>query len=296
MDLRHLQYFLAVAHELNFTRAAASLHMAVSPLSRAIRELEGEVGCALLTRTTRNVELTEAGVALLPLAQDILARVNSLSYLTNLRASGNSELAVGIRSVPASFTAMLIERVFEPAAPRLRVKFRANPVREQIKQLLIGDIALAVISEPVDDPRIAYLPVMVEQAAVALPDTPEHRSIDVVLPYHLRDLDLMVGDIAYRDMFEEYVTAARSVSEDRTPVIGGFRFEVANGGVAAFTMFNPESPLHITVQGPGVVIRPLPETVRYTTHLAWLREREGLDDLGVILAQARIAFMSPVEY
>lgn len=296
MDLRHLQYFLAVAHELNFTRAAASLHMAVSPLSRAIRELEAEVGCALLTRNTRNVELTTAGSAMVPLAQDILARVNSLSYLTNLRASGSSELVVGIRSVPASFTTTLIERVFDQAAPKSQVKFRANPVPEQIRQLLIGDIALAIVSEPVEDPRIAYLPVMVEQAAIALPDTPGHRALEVVLPHHLHDLDLMVGDIAYRDVFEPYVSAARSVSEDRTPVIGGFRFEIANGGVAAFTMLNPESPLHATVQGPGVVIRPLPDTIRYTTHLAWLRERQGLDDLGVLIAQARIAFSSPVEY
>jgi DNA-binding transcriptional LysR family regulator len=73
MDIRHLRYFEAVARELNFTRAAARLHISVPPLSQRIRALEEELGTRLFERTTHYTRLTEAGDRLLPLASRILA-------------------------------------------------------------------------------------------------------------------------------------------------------------------------------------------------------------------------------
>jgi DNA-binding transcriptional LysR family regulator len=76
LELRHLRYFIAVAEELNFSRAAERLHMAQPPLSVAIRQLEQELGATLLERTTRDVRLTEAGRAFLDGAHATLAELD----------------------------------------------------------------------------------------------------------------------------------------------------------------------------------------------------------------------------
>src|SRR3954467_11480676 len=75
IELRQLRYFVAVAEELHFGHAAERLHMSQSPLSRAIRDLERQLGVVLFVRTTRRVELTQAGIALLERARRALADV-----------------------------------------------------------------------------------------------------------------------------------------------------------------------------------------------------------------------------
>src|ERR671935_2839904 len=75
IELRHLRYFVAVAEELNFSRAAERLHMAQPPLSAAIRQLERELGTQLLLRTTREVRLTDAGSSFLDGARRTLAEL-----------------------------------------------------------------------------------------------------------------------------------------------------------------------------------------------------------------------------
>ena len=88
LELRHLRYFVAVAEELNFSRAAERLHMAQPPLSVAIRQLEQEVGAELLERTTREVKLTGAGRTLLAGARGVLTEVERAVAATRRAAAG----------------------------------------------------------------------------------------------------------------------------------------------------------------------------------------------------------------
>ena len=76
IEIRQLRYFVAVAEELHFGRAAERLHMSQSPLSRAIRELEQDLGLVLFVRTTRSVELTAAGSVLLERSRRALAEID----------------------------------------------------------------------------------------------------------------------------------------------------------------------------------------------------------------------------
>jgi DNA-binding transcriptional LysR family regulator len=88
IELRHLRYFVAVAEELNFSRAAQRLHMAQPPLSVAIRQLEQELGAELLERTTREVTLTDAGRTLLDGTRRIFAELDHTVTSTRRAAAG----------------------------------------------------------------------------------------------------------------------------------------------------------------------------------------------------------------
>src|ERR1700761_3850556 len=99
MELRHLRYFVAVAEELHFTRAAERLHIAQPPLSQQIRALEDELGVRLFERTRRSVALTDAGHALLERARELLAATQSLPAQLQRIARGEvGQLRIGFSS------------------------------------------------------------------------------------------------------------------------------------------------------------------------------------------------------
>ena len=113
VELRQLRYFVAVAEELHFGRAAERLHMSQSPLSRAIRELERDVGAVLFIRTTRHVELTPAGSALLSRARVALTEVDvALDEARRAAQPGPEVIAIG----HGPFSRSLAERVAEQVA------------------------------------------------------------------------------------------------------------------------------------------------------------------------------------
>ena len=96
MELRHLRYFVAVAEERHFGRAAERLHIAQPPLSQQIRRFEAELGEPLLYRTTRSVELAPAGEVLLERGREILAAVDSAVEDARRAARGEyGRLAIG---------------------------------------------------------------------------------------------------------------------------------------------------------------------------------------------------------
>ena len=156
MELRHLRYFRAVAEELHFGRAAQRLHIAQPPLSQQIKQLEDELGVALLVRSTRRVELTAAGQDYLRQVEAILDSVDAAARRAQRIADGRQgNLAIGcVGSATYSLLPRFV-RALREVLPDVDVSVRGEMLAsEQLAALASGDIDLALLRMPVETPGL----------------------------------------------------------------------------------------------------------------------------------------------
>jgi DNA-binding transcriptional LysR family regulator len=166
LDLRKLRYFVAVAEELHFGRAAERLYIAQPVLSRQIRKLEQELGTDLLLRTSRNVTLTPAGLQVLAEARSLLAAADATRRRIEDVASGEAALTVGF-FVGDSFTAAL--EAFGAQYPDVAINLLRIYWNDQTEALLDGRADVAFVHLPVDDQGLELLPVRSEPRVAVLP-------------------------------------------------------------------------------------------------------------------------------
>jgi DNA-binding transcriptional LysR family regulator len=170
MELRHLRYFLAVADELHFGRAAARLHIAQPPLSQQIRQLEAELGFPLFLRTQRRVRLTEAGAAFRDEARTLLERLEQAKAAAGRVARGEAgALAVGF---VASATYGLLPRLyrrFRERHPGVALTLDEMSTAEQVEALRAGRIQLGLARPPVGDDALQAELLADEALVAALP-------------------------------------------------------------------------------------------------------------------------------
>src|SRR5215210_5008862 len=175
VELRHLRYFLAVAEELNFSRAAERLHIAQPALSAQVRALEAQLGCELFTRTTRHVALTPAGATLLEEVRDILDRVEAA--LTNVQAVGRAErrvLRVGFAAHGAGEVGVEILRRFSDSSPATETELVTASTLQQLQGHLRNRVTdVAFVWLPLLYDELEAQPLLVESRFVAM--QPEHR-------------------------------------------------------------------------------------------------------------------------
>ncbi|MBE9095292.1 LysR family transcriptional regulator [Tychonema sp. LEGE 07203] len=172
MELRHLRYFIAVAEELNFTRAAERLHIAQPPLSQQIQHLEAELGFQLFRRTKRTVQLTAAGQVFFEESQKILLQVDRAIQLGRQTSRGElGQLTVGFVSSASHNVVPPILQAFRTRYWAVKLELHELTTNEQLQRLRCGRIDLGFVRPPVEEDGINSEIVFREPLMVALPET-----------------------------------------------------------------------------------------------------------------------------
>lgn len=259
MELRHLRYFVAVAEELHFRRAAERLHMSQPPLSLQIRALEKELGVSLLHRDRRGVALTDAGSAFLPEARAVLRSAEHAALTAQRVASGEQgALSVGfVGSTMYGRVPQLLRR-FREERPDVQIRLRELRPAEQMEALRARDIDIGFLRPPMHADDVTVHMLFEESMVVALPS--EHR-LAARRRIAVRDLSdesiitLAPGDAPGVAAAIETLLAdagvAPHVVQEATELPTAIGLVAAGFGVS----FVPESLT--ALQRPGVVYRPL---------------------------------------
>jgi DNA-binding transcriptional LysR family regulator len=235
MELRHLRYFVAVADERNFTRAAERLCIAQPPLSRQIQQLEEELGVVLIEKGMRPLQLTEAGRFFHVHAQELLAKAAELKSMT--QRVGKIERTLSIGFVASTLYGLLPEIVqrFRTRYATVEVSFHEMTTMQQIQALKDGVIDVGFGRVKHEDPNIRRILLREERLIVALPaNHPRAAATDPVKLVDLQQECLIIYPKAPRPSFADQVLAAFS-ERSITPykVMEVRELQIAIGLVAA---------------------------------------------------------------
>jgi DNA-binding transcriptional LysR family regulator len=193
VELRHLRYFVAVAEEGHFGRAAERLHLTTPTLSQQIRALEREVGAPLLVRHSRGVRLTPAGAALRDAGRGVLAAADeALAAARQAAGLATGTFRLGLlRGIPDGLLDRL-EALLAEAAPGYRAVPVSGSTSDQLRMLEAGELDLALVREPVALPAgAARLALVTDEIGVLVAGTHPLADREVVKPSELTGQELL---------------------------------------------------------------------------------------------------------
>lgn len=259
MELRQLRYFIAVAHERHFGRAAQRLHMTQPPLSMQIRQLEEELGVALFIRNTRKVALTDAGRVFLGHAESILTDLSHGIQETQHAGSGLAgRLEIGFISSATLSVLPPALHEFSKRYPAVNLELKEVSSGHQIDALYNESIRIGIIRLPIQATGMTIEPLLRESLIVALPENHElatHSQLDLdtiatqpLISSHRQDMPGFHDQV--RGLFEKrnITPNIRQRTLQLETIIG-----LVAGGVGISIL--PSSSRHL--RRDGVIYRPL---------------------------------------
>jgi DNA-binding transcriptional LysR family regulator len=253
VELRHLRYFVAVAEELNFRRAAERVYVAQGAFSEQVRKLERELGVRLLDRTPRGASLTDAGAALLPEARRVLHQVEVARLAArNARDHAGSRLRIGYMAAALPGSVPRAVQRLAATMPLLETSLEAGSAQRLIEAIRAEAIDAAVVSLPVPMEGLRITPLGEQRAVAALPSSHEHATRP----------EIRLEQLAPKRI----VVLAR---EANRPLYDGILASCRNSGLSPALVEMPDENLEhallAVASGAGVALLPESVSERYAT-------------------------------
>ncbi len=278
MEFRHLRYFLVLAEELHFGRAARRLAISQPPLSLNIQQLEASVGARLLTRNSKSVQLTAAGLAFVPAARALLEQAASAANLAKDVSEGMAgSLTIGFSGTMLFSGLPLILARFQADHPRLRLLLKELSSSEQLVELVQGRLDLGFVHTTRVPPELSQIRVASQAFVGCLPASHALAGQATLALAQLQGEPFAVVSKAVSPDYHERILALCAASGFDPEI----RYElrhwlsvvslVAQGmGVALVPAALQQSAL------AGAVFVPLQEdAMTYETHCLWKTSRDS---------------------
>jgi DNA-binding transcriptional LysR family regulator len=305
MELRHLRYFLTVAEERQFTRAAARLHIQQPPLSQQIQELERELGFALFTRLPRGVELTSAGAAFETDARAVLDALDQ--GVVNARRVANGQLGsvrIALTSSAAFHPlATAAIRRFRATHPHIAIDLNEINAADIIERMMNGRVDAGILRKPIEMPAELRFDLLHEERMVlVLPVGHKLLPAKGVRPGKQPRVPLkaLAGEsfIFVRrpgapGMYADFIRACETVGfkpemvSEVPRMLSAINLVAAGGGItlvpASMQRYQQETVVYCAVAGDEAFSAPL--------HL--VTRRDAANPAALRFAQAVLAFVSP---
>jgi len=283
MEFRHLRYFLALAEELHFGRAAQRLSISQPPLSLNIQQLEASVGAQLFTRNSRGVQLTAAGQAFVPAARALLAQAGAAMREAREVAQGQAgELQIGFAGTLLYCGLPQVLQRFQDSHPKLRLVMRELSSSEQLSELVRDRLDVGFVHTPRVPPGFEQILVVSQPMVACLPKKHALAKARSIALQDLQGQALVVVSRTVSPDYHERILGECELAGWVPPVVHELRHWlsvvalVAQGQGVALV---PEALAQSVLAGAAFV--PLQgNTLRYDTRCLWRsgRDQAALQD------------------
>ncbi|MFF1610962.1 LysR family transcriptional regulator [Amycolatopsis sp. NPDC058278] len=290
MELRQLRYFVTVAEELHFGRAAERLHIVQPAVSQQIRRLERELEVTLLSRTTRSVSLTEAGQRFLPQARAVLAAADrAVDSVAEFRPSGAL-----VRLGTSEGLGDRLDKVlgaFARLAPSASLELLHAPTLQRLQRVRDGSLDATIVRGAWPSPGLDLTPLWMDEVLVALPASHPLASSSVVEFASLASLPVRLSPPSRNQpLYDLVMSSCREAGFE--PVLGA-DFTTAQDTLGTLGFGRPHWTVFYRAHAnllpvPGVVFRPLRNpSPRMQTYLATGADRRLTPELVALIEAAR---------